>query len=185
MNWNIITLALAFGTTVMGGVGESFSFSQARAEAGEKVEFVCNTGYDPQSDRRLPTTFVFTNRGKIAVVRWETQKFPGFPPEKRCELVSRRFQAAYESGNLKLLTNGELNGQPVICAVSQYGEACQNANLLMTLRPEDDSFKILNELTNILDGRQRGPVKHSSGTPQAYYEIDIQNFLQTQPVEKE
>jgi hypothetical protein len=104
-------------------------------------------------------------------------------PQKRCESVSPRFQQAYNNGTLSFLTNSKINGQPVICTAREYGDSCHT--VLMTLRSQDDSFKILNDLKDILNGRSVGPLIHSSGAPKAYIQLDIEEFLRTQPVEPE
>jgi hypothetical protein len=55
----------------------------------------------------------------------------------------------------------------------------------MTLRSQDNSLAILEELKNVLQGRSSGPVVHSSGNPQVYYQINIEQFLKTAPVEEQ
>ncbi|MEA5534142.1 COP23 domain-containing protein [Crocosphaera sp. XPORK-15E] len=69
--------------------------------------------------------------------------------------------------------------QSVICTAKEYGEGCNT--LLITLRPNDDSGKFLDEIVRILNGEQIGPRKH---TNQRYMKIDIEEFLRTAPVEK-
>jgi len=149
------------------------------------VQFICAEGYDQQTDSRLPTTYAWTERGKIAVIRWSTKFFgEKYTPQKRCELVSPRFQKAYNNDTLSYLTNGTLNGKPVICTATQKNGDC--ANLLLTLRPQDDPLSILKGLSDVLQGRQSGPVRHRSGRPsQVYYQIDMEKFLRTAPVEQE
>lgn len=57
---------------------------------------------------------------------------------------------------------------------------------LLTLRPEDDPIEIATELSESLRGRGgNSPIRHSGGERKVYYEIDIEQFLQTAPVEKE
>lgn len=160
--------------------------SNTEARQGSKVKFICADGYDQQTDSRLPTTYAWTERGKIAVIRWSTDFFEraGFSPQKRCELVSPRFQKAYNNETLSYLTNGTLNGEPVICTAKEKGGDC--ANLLLTLRPQDNSLTILEELSDVLRGRSTGPIRHRSGLPpQVYYQIDMEQFLRNAPVEEE
>jgi hypothetical protein len=87
--------------------------------ANSPVQFICSEGFDRVSTRRLPTTYAWTQRGKIAIVRWKTEQFPGYPPQRRCHEVSPRFQEAYENGTLQFITNGMMNRQPVICTTRQ------------------------------------------------------------------
>ncbi|WP_196527922.1 COP23 domain-containing protein [Nostoc commune] len=157
--------------------------SQAKADDG--VRFICASGYDQQTDKRFPTSYAWTTRGKIAIIRW---KYPWFnsqtiTPEQRCEQVTSRFQTAYNNQSLSYITNGTANGQAVICTAKQVDASCNT--VLLTLRPQDDSLQILDELKEILRGRSTRPIEHSSKKPQVYYKIDIKKFLQTAPVEKE
>jgi Circadian oscillating protein COP23 len=181
MNRFLTTSALTFGTIAM----FAGTVLLPEANAQEQPKFICSQSFDKQTNRRLPTTFAWTTRGKIAVVRWESQQFPGYPPERRCQEVSPRFQRAFDDGSLKVLRNGNLQGKPVICAVKKETETCSTSNILMTLRPTDNSFAMLNNLKDIFSGRQVGPIRHSSGDRQAAFEVDIDQFLRTAPVEKE
>lgn len=157
---------------------------ETKAQQRPEVKFICADGYDQQTGERKPTTYAWTERGKIAVVRWSTEQFPNFPPQKRCELVSPRFQKAYDNGSLAYLTNGQINGQPVICTAKEPGGSC--ADLLMTLRPQHDPLSILQGLSDVLQGRQSGPIRNTSGdNPQIYYQINMERFLRTAPVEEE
>lgn len=153
---------------------------------GKEVSFICRKGYHAASGERLPTTYARTSRGKIAVIRFKTQYFKGsgYDPLRRCEEIAPRFDKAYHNGSLKLLTNGRINSQPVICTTYEYNGGCET--LLITLRPKDDPQKILIGLTDTLNGRQRGGVIHNSSGKQWYYRVDdIDKFLATAPVEKE
>jgi hypothetical protein len=149
----------------------------------QKVQFICNESFDKETGARMPTTFAWADRGKIAVVRWRTEEFSGYPPQERCNEVSPRFQEAYDNGTLKMITNGTINNQPVICTATEYRGKCQT--LLMTLRESDDSLQLLNSFKDILNGRSTGPILHSSGTAQVYYQVDIETFLRTAPVEEQ
>jgi hypothetical protein len=174
----LFVIAVSTGV-VISGIG----FNSESVKAQEQVQFVCAPSFDRQTNQKLPTTFAWTSRGKIAIVRWERTDFPGFPPQTRCEQVSPKFQKAYDNGGINFLTNGTINQQPVICTARESGGECDT--LLMTLRPEDNAVTILTQLQEVLNGRQVGAVHHSSSTPQVYYQVDFENFLRTAPVEKE
>ena len=178
MKMKAIATVLIAGTVA--DVGISSLIPKALAES--QVQFICSESFDSQSNRRFPTTFAWTPRGKIALVRW-VKNLGNYSGQQRCEKVSPRFQEAYANRTLNVLTNGRMNGQPVICTASEYGGSCHT--LLMTLRPGDNSLAILNDFKDNLNGRTIGPIRHSSGTPQVYYQIDIEEFLRNAPVEKE
>ena len=159
------------------------AFKSESVKAQEQVQFVCAQSFDQQTSQKLPTTFAWTSRGKIAIVRWETNAFKNFSPQTRCQKVSPRFQQAYDNGGINFLTNGRMNQQPVICTARESGGECDT--LLMTLRPDDNPITVLTQLQEVLNGRQVGAVRHSSGVPQIYYQVDFENFLRTAPVESE
>jgi Circadian oscillating protein COP23 len=179
MNWKLIATVLT--TSAIATTAAIASMPEASANSG--VKFVCGESYDASSGQRYPTTFAWNTRGKIPLVRWKTPWGTGITPQQRCAAVSPRFQEAYNNGTLKYITNSTKNGQPVICTTSQHGGPCQT--VLMTLRSGDNSLQILSQLRDVLGGRATGPVVHSSGAPQAYYQVDIDNFLNTAPVEEE
>ena len=178
MKLNLIATSL-LGIAV---IAANLPVRQVHANDSE-VKFICADSYDSESNASLPTTYAWTAKGKIAVVRWQTEDFlsSGFNPQQRCDSVSPRFQEAYENNSIGLITNGTMDNQPVICTSDAPGGDCNT--LLMTLRPEDDSVKVLNNLRQVLNGEQVGPVKHNADTPQIYYQVDIDNFLETAPVE--
>lgn len=179
MKTNLLAAGL-LGIAITGGIN---TFSNPVHAQEEQVQFICANSFDSESGKSLPTTFAWTTRGKIAVIRWETEEFSGagFDSQKRCDEVSPRFQEAYDNNSLNMITNGKINNQPVICTSDESGGDCNT--LLMTLRPEDNSLQVLNNLKQVLNGEQVGPVKHNADIPQVYYKVDIQNFLKTAPVE--
>jgi Circadian oscillating protein COP23 len=179
MNNKLFSVIAVSTGLAISGIG----FNSELVKAQEQVKFVCAPSFDQQTNQKLPTTFAWTSRGKIAVVRWETNAFKNYSPETRCQQVSPRFQEAYDNGGINFLTNGQINQQPVICTARESGAEC--ATLLMTLRPEDNPVTVLTQLQEVLNGRQVGAVRHSSNVPQLYYQVDFENFLRTAPVESE
>ena len=180
MKLNLFTTTLVTAATLV--TTFSLNLFQQQAQAETETKFICATSYDPDTGQRHPTTFAWTPKGKIAVVVW-SKYFPQYPSQQRCNVVSYRFHQAYHNDTLGLITNGTINNQPVICTAKEAGGACDT--LLMTLRPEDNSLKILSHFRDLFNGGvQVGPVKHNGGTPQVYYQIDIEDFLQTAPVEE-
>ncbi|WP_199338704.1 MULTISPECIES: COP23 domain-containing protein [Nostoc] len=157
----------------------------SQAKADDEVRFICALGYDQVTNLRFPTTYAWTSRGKIAIIRWKYAWFnsKNVTPEQRCEQVSSRFQTAYNNQSLAYITNSKLNNQPVICTAKEVDAPCNTT--LLTLRPEDDPQQILEDLKEILRGRATKPIEHSSKQEPVYYKIDINKFLQTAPVEKE
>lgn len=173
-------LAGALGITL--ALSLNVPLKQARAN-NDEVEFVCAESFDTESGKALPTTFAWKPEGKIAIIRWESEAFlnSGFSPQQRCDSVSPRFQEAYDNDSFGMITNSTMNNQSVICTTDEYGGDCKT--LLMTLRPKDDSLRVLGNLRKIFNGEQAGAIKHNGGITQAYYRVDIERFLETAPVE--
>ncbi|WP_013325233.1 COP23 domain-containing protein [Gloeothece verrucosa] len=178
MTLKLCTTGLAF--IVMALVQISETIPQAIAQ--QRVKFICGTSFDASRNQRFPATLAWTPARKQPIIVW-TKPVANYTPQQRCEEVSPRFQEAYQTGTLQFITNGFMRGQQVICAAKGYRQPC--STLLMTLRPGENSLEALNELRDILNGRQVGPAQHSSGTPQMYYEINIDEVLKNAPVENE
>jgi hypothetical protein len=159
--------------------------SASPAELESQIQFTCAPGFDQETQQYLPTTYAWSQRGKIAVVRWKQEWFKSqnWTPQSRCETVSPRFQEAYNTGTFAYLTHSTQNNQPVICTTRGRGEDC--ATLLFTLRPEDDAIALTKTLADILRGKGVGPIQHSGSAGKTYYRIDIEEFLRTAPVEKD
>lgn len=157
----------------------------SQAQTNDEVRFICASGFDQNSNQRFHTTYAWTQRGKSPVVRWKYKWFNSseYTPERRCQEVSSRFQTAYDNQSINYITNGTQNNQEVICTARQERGTC--ADLLLTLRPGDDSLEILTAFKDQLKGRGGTIVEHSSGKKQVYYKINFKKFLQTAPVEEE
>ncbi len=173
----IATLLAVFGNIVLG----ELVHSTLRAE--EKVQFVCSQSYDNISGTYVPSTLAWNPNNKKPIVIWKSEDHSGngFPPQKRCEEISPRFQAAYDNGSLKYITSGIMNGQPVICTARLVGDDC--ATLLITLRHQDNAKRTLHQLSDILLGYTDAPLEQSSGDlvyyedDRIYIEVDIEEFL--------
>ncbi|PSB26670.1 COP23 domain-containing protein [Chlorogloea sp. CCALA 695] len=156
-----------------------------QVQGSEDVRFICATGFDKRTNKRYPTTYAWTGGQKRTIIRWKYKWFnsPANTPQKRCQDISARLQTAYNNGSLKFITNSRINNQPVICTARNNGGACNTT--LLTLRPDDDPLVVLTSLKDALRGRGSSPLEHSSGDKQVYYQIDIDKFLQTAPIEEE
>jgi len=102
----------------------------------------------------IPTTVSLTRRGEVPIIKWTSGEFDasGWTPEKRCELVSQRFETFRASGQLQYLTTGRVAGQPVICAVVSDSSPCTPADVLYTLKKGQDPSATLRRLLNVRRG---------------------------------
>lgn len=135
--------------------------SQANANAG--IIFACEQDYQTSEGEYVYSTFAWNPQNKKAIVHWETKDFTDYPPKRRCELVTPRFQEAYDKGNLDYVTYGTMNDQPVLCTAKQEGGECET--LLITLRHSDDPVKSLEYLLDVMASKTTGPLVQKNGKP--------------------
>lgn len=142
------------------------------------ANFFC--GISPEG---TPTTYAKTKVGDRPVIRWVSQALAGYPPLRRCQEVSGRFQTYRNNGSLRYITTGFMNSQPVVCVSSQDGGGCQG--LLFTLRPGENPSRVVQQLFDIGAGRASGPLTESSNTSSqlSTISIDFYQLLNSRPVE--
>ncbi|NET46406.1 MAG: hypothetical protein F6K15_33030 [Okeania sp. SIO2B3] len=120
------------------------------------VKFFCGTG--EYKGRNVPATIVenIQSNEEIIVILWKLDNYyfgENYPPQKRCEMVSERFQNIYDRGGLKYIVttletwvpNQEI---PVVCGVKQMMSSCNNEDLLFTLQSNDDPDLVVDDLVN-------------------------------------
>ena len=149
------------------------------AEIEDKIQFTCGTSYNNRLNKKVPTTLAWSPSGKRAMIQWVKQMDSNWTPEKRCQEVSQRMQQANIAGTMKFITNGKMNGQRVICSATEINGDCKN--LLITLRPIDEPLKFMTEFREVFNGRSEGVVVHSSGEPQIYLRIDLNQLWKNAP----
>jgi hypothetical protein len=124
---------------------------ESKASLSNRVHFVCENVYG------IPTTLVGDNE-KRQFIRWVSD-VPNYPPEKRCEDVTKRLNFAFREGS-HYITYATINGQNAICTTDKSGaegtdksgaEGCQY--LLFTLKPGQDPELVLEDLFSL--GTQR------------------------------
>ncbi len=155
----------------------------APAKSPGKVKYICDTS------NRIPMTYVITSTEKIEFIGWESEAFrnSGYPPERRCRDVTKRFQYHSDAGNLRFITTGKINRQKVICIARDKKSSCISGGLLLTLEFKDNPKKVLTELFNVSTRKQK--MRVTRGKP-IYIDVDaylsnIHNTRQSQPVKDE
>lgn len=131
-----------------------------------------------------PTTFVRTEDGrKIPIIRWGTDKiFPSkLTPLERCQQVSYRFQQNYDSGNLRTLISGNVNGYPVVCAAVSTNDTCTRTTVLFTLKRGANARLAAERLLDQRGLASGRIINQSSDDTQIY--VDFETFLHNIPPE--
>ena len=145
---------------------------EGRGDGGASARFICGLRGG------VPTTLALTPRGAVPVIQWTSQYFnsSGYSPERRCQIVSQKFEKYYQNGTLKFLTIGKVNGLPVICVADTKGGPCTEN--LFTIRPGSDPNLALRRMLNVR-ARASGPLNESSD--RIY--LDFNKFLETATVD--
>ncbi|MGL5063788.1 MAG: COP23 domain-containing protein [Microcoleus sp.] len=120
--------------------------------------------------------------GNFTIINWVSNSFSasGFDAERRCELVSQRFQQYHQAGKLKYLTTGVINRQPVICVANRAGGDCArelpNNGLLFTIQPGSNPRETLQRLLN-LRNRAGGANSLNESAPANRVDIEVDDRL--------
>ena len=161
MNFKFIKQWLTIGCFSLAVISGLTQHTQAQ-QSRRRASFFCGTeGGQPATIARLPK-----NNGNTipkTLIIWKIDDFKGYPPEKRCRLVSQKFQNNQNTGHLKYIVSGQANGWPVLCASKQnydYIVDCPDPNVLMTLLPGDDSQDMIRKLEKLNRGRSNAPLEH-------------------------
>ena len=163
-------------------------FSQtANPSAGGSVSFSCQNIFEPGSETKIPATVAWVPQRSqnVPIVYWKSEFFSAadWNPQARCEEVTPKFQANYDSDRLNYLTNGMNGPYPVICAaITDNGEICNGDNQLFQLKRKAEGNLAIAKLMNIFEGGVAEPLYQNSGS-QAY--VSFNEFLLKAPAIEE
>ena len=131
---------------------------------GER-RFYCGQAQDPTSKKMLPATLMETqgqNESQTIVI-WKSEFFAEFSPQKRCEIVSPKFQTAYQDGRGYLASGTDAKTRlGIICQVTQENDTCTQSNMLFTLKSYQDASKVIEELAAFSSGQSNIPNTQSA-----------------------
>ena len=163
MNFKFIKQWLTIGCFSLAVISGLTQHTQAQ-QSRRRASFFCGTdGGQPATIGRLPEKD--GNTPLKTLIIWKIDDFKGYPPEKRCRLVSQKFQDNQNTGHLNYIVSGKANSWPVLCASKQnydYIVDCPDPNVLMTLLPGDDSQEMIRKLQQINTGDSNTALRHSS-----------------------
>ncbi|NEO54460.1 MAG: hypothetical protein F6K54_16065 [Okeania sp. SIO3B5] len=152
---------------------------KANSTPVSRVRFFCGTG--EYKGRNVPATIVenIQSNEEIIVILWKLDNYyfgKNYPPQKRCEMVSERFQNIYNRDRLKYVVatletwipNQEI---PVVCGVKYKGASCNNEDLLFTLESSDNPDSVLKDLINSEDiPSEKPPLLRGEDPPNTFAE---------------
>jgi Circadian oscillating protein COP23 len=175
-------LAVSFLVTSLPAQAQS---DAAPAEAVDRnVQFFCGKTYDSASGGQIPTTLVWQpeKEGNIALIRWKSEYF-GKDTQKRCQIVSAKFQKLWNAGQLNFVTTGTVKKQPIVCGVANEGDPCNGQNQLFQLKPYADSAALISQLEGVFQGKVSSPVYESGGSNASSSRyLDMRSLLRNREV---
>jgi Circadian oscillating protein COP23 len=143
-----------------------------------ELRVYCGQAKDPSSKSMLPATLasVTGQADPTVLIIWKSEAFQKFSPQRRCELVSPKFQTAIQAGRYHLLSGQDpKNGVGIICAVASKDESCDGSKMLFTLKSYQNADNTIEQLAYILNGKTNIPLYQSSG---GKYVANLQDLLQ-------
>jgi hypothetical protein len=98
-------------------------------ENSTTARFYCGKTLDPSSNQELPTTLLMSSDSseQRAIAVWKSEYFGNdFTPQKRCDIVSPKFQTALIDQGRTKITAGidKASGLGIICAIASNGDVC-------------------------------------------------------------
>jgi Circadian oscillating protein COP23 len=147
------------------------------------LQFFCGKTFDSASGGQIPTTLVWQpeKEGNVALIRWKSEYF-GKDTQKRCQLVSTKFQKLWDAGQLNFITAGTVKRQPIVCGVANEGDVCSGQNQLFQLKPFADSSNLIAQLEGVFQGKVSSPVYESGGNNSAAQYLNMRSLLRNRKV---
>lgn len=172
MKLGLTRFTRGLGVVALTAISTSAILNQP-ADAGGTT-FLCGT--TKYQNRNVPATFARAQDGKrVLMIRWVERDYYGeqWSSQRRCREVSRRFQRSYDHGTLKYITEGIINGKPVICAPVSAVDSCTEKTILFTLKQGANAKEVLQQL---LDRRGLAAGRVLNETNRSYI-IDVDFYL--------
>ena len=161
MKSNLIAIFILGGFTI-----GATQMSGATAQLPIQVRFYCGQTFDPNSNAIVPTTVVASSskREPVALIQWKSKLSGKYTPQVRCNMVSAKFQQAWEAKRLNYLTAGldKTSGLGIICGVKELATSCDRASMLFTLASGADANETLDRINQIKKGYGGNPDPQNS-----------------------
>jgi hypothetical protein len=168
MKNQLISFFFVSSLTVIGLVNSKQVYSQSDTSSQPATKNV----YSCVQRNGNPATVVDTKRGRVELIVWKSEFFSKseWTPQRRCEEVTKRFQEFSDTDQLRYVSTGRMNNQPVICTADKIpGDyVCKEDGLLITLEPKDNPTEVLKNLFDINSRIEGGGIVRGDGIDMNY-----------------
>ena len=180
---NLITTIGIAGVMITSTLTINTNPAASQTPSPDKVTFFCIKVHDDASGAKIPATVVWIPETKEnrRLIGWKSDYFgKDMTPEKRCQIVTKKFQDKYDSGNLNYINVGKAKGFPILCGLKNPDDSCDGNSQLFTLKKYNDPQRVRTALSNIVSGKSSEMLLQSSGNSA----VPFKDFLKSLPVVK-
>jgi Circadian oscillating protein COP23 len=177
---NLLLTTLAIASFSVAAISSTLAQTSTQTPASNTTttRIYCGQSYDPSSKQNLPTTLA-SSTGQTeptALIVWKSEFFGrNFTPQKRCEVVSPKFQAAFQAGRVYLSSGvDKATGQGIICSATSANDACDKSSMLFTLKSYQKARETMERLTTLASGATDVVSVESSGGRQV---VNVRQIL--------
>ncbi len=151
---------------ILAGVPFFFTLVSIQLSWAQETRFFCGV------NQGVPATLAQTTEGEILIVRWDATTLGELSTtaQNACEQVAQILQAYHNRGELRYITTGRQDDQPVVCLAEKEGGAC--LEVLFSLNNQKKPRTALQETFRIRVP-STGPISET-GIP---LYIDIEKYL--------
>ncbi|MFM7408663.1 MAG: COP23 domain-containing protein [Cuspidothrix sp.] len=169
MNFKKLTWLTLF-LMVLASIPMSHQPSRAEKIGRGKGVFSCGPYTGPFKEfQGKPATIAINKKlEQRGIIVWTGEMAGGWDPQKRCDIVTYKFNLNQEKGNLISIIPGKSdNNLPVLCAspspdIPTKIISCSDERILMTLRPGDNASDFIRDLAEINVNSMAKPRNHRS-----------------------
>ncbi|MEC4985785.1 MAG: COP23 domain-containing protein [Oscillatoria sp. PMC 1068.18] len=139
MKFPLLAKIVTAGAIAAGSIAIASSPTRSQPAPGQSG-FYCDTSSG------VPITMYQNRQGNLEPwIRWSSNfgERVGYNPQQRCTEVSNRLESYRVNKQLRYITAGTMNGQPVICTAQYENGAC--TGLIYTLKPGQNAIATLNQ----------------------------------------
>jgi hypothetical protein len=170
---NILFAIIAFGGLI---ASAALKPTNTIAQTPSQVKFYCGQTFDPSTNKIVPTTLVASSSKKepVALIQWKSKLSGKYTPQTRCNIVSSKFQQAWEAKRLNYLAAGVAkSGVGIICGTRDRSTPCNQSSMLFTLSTGADANDTIDRIKDIKTGTSSNPIPQGSGDGI----VDIQSII--------